>query len=205
MKDRIKVDFDSTEASILLGAGIEYNIPSDATAASFQFLEYVLNNHAYQELDLKVADEVNSIPLTTFKCETLTSIYNPLPKGGTILTWTELAVSDFEVDKLQSFEYNLWIEVSKMYASKEINSANLFLFEKLLNEVSQRNYDNCNRFISLLANEELSTICIVHILNVLSPIKQHLNFWNEFVDRCKTIIVDQRGEEAAKNLLKVIV
>jgi hypothetical protein len=78
----------------------------------------------------------------------------------------------------------------------------VYLYESLVYE--QKNPEFCDKFLIDVMKSPLTTNMVVHILNVLSPLKNDIPIWNDFVKMSHQFLIDQEGEENAKKLLKVI-
>lgn len=104
-----------------------------------------------------------------------------------------------------NFEIKLWNEVQIALNQGNEQGGLYLLFETLHRELwTLKNYNNCNRFLILISSAKLSSDVIVHVLNVLSPKKEELKFWNEFVAISKKRLEETQGEEIAKQLMSVI-
>ena len=107
------------------------------------------------------------------------------PPAGGSLTYQKFMKIPFEV--------TLWNEMSEMIDNKNYDQAYVFLYNQLRVEVLNKNYDNCDNFLRYAIDKELDTNMIVHILNVLSVVKSELNFWNDFVEKITTILIEREG------------
>lgn len=85
-------------------------------------------------------------------------------------------------------------------SSKE---ALISLYNSLLGLLS--NQDDSNDFIIYVYNKklELTSDCIVHILNAFKPIKGKLEAWEKFVDFCQDSLTKSIGEKRANQLIKL--
>ncbi len=103
-------------------------------------------------------------------------------------------------------EIELWNVVQTLLSEKKKSKGLLVLFSEL-GELCQLHKDfyTCNEFIKYAYDKIDDSDIIVHILNVLSPYRNHLSFWNEFASKSREVLIELRGEEAAKSLMQVIV
>jgi len=96
-------------------------------------------------------------------------------------------------------------KIAPLLDSGSLEKALVDLYMTLNDEAHiYKNYDNCNKFLKHLSSQILITDILVHVLNALSPIKQELSNWDEFVTLCKNFFIETEGEEKAKQLLNVI-
>jgi hypothetical protein len=97
-----------------------------------------------------------------------------------------------------------WPKIQKQL-DKSLENGLVNLYMLLTDEAFlYKEYDNCNEFIEFLPKQKPNTNVLVHTLNVLSNIKDKLPEWDNFVMVCEKYFIETEGEEAAKQLLKVI-
>lgn len=101
------------------------------------------------------------------------------------------------------FEVKLWNAVTSLLADNKQEKALLLLYSELIDQL--KNIDNCNNFILYVSKFEMNSDLIVHILNALSPVRNLLTNWDEFVSLSTEKLIKQVGEPTAQILLKVIV
>ena len=107
---------------------------------------------------------------------------------------------------MNKFTIELWEDVKILLDKGEKDSGNYLLYKTLYEETFENeNYDNCNEFMKFIIQKDINSILIVLILNILSPSKEEFPYWDEFVEKCTEKLIEQKGEEYAKDLLKVIV
>ena len=101
--------------------------------------------------------------------------------------------------EIQDFSSNLWTLV-RTARNEENGLVSLYmgLNRKLKDPIK------CNDFLWYVMFKNLTTDELVHILNALSPIKDTLYHWNEFVIKAKLAFIKEGGEKLANDLLKVI-
>ena len=103
----------------------------------------------------------------------------------------------------QQQEHEIWEGVNGLNASGEMQMGLIFLFRHL--HESLNDYLYCDNFLNISLNKQLSSDEIVHVLNALSPIKDNLTNWQNFVIHCYELLKAKGGEKYANTLLKVIV
>ncbi len=67
-----------------------------------------------------------------------------------------------------------------------------------------KHYDFCNEYLKIVSKNPLDTDVLVHLLNICSTSKEHLPFWEEFVDISTKFFIKTQGEEEGLKLLRVI-
>ena len=128
-----------------------------------------------------------------------------ITNGLSHLTISEQMVRSMFPVKIESFEDKLWRTFSQELKIGSKDFAYAYLFEELRLQVKNRGYKNCNNFLVVLMQENLDSHTIVHVLNVLSPIKNDLYFWTDFLSLSKDRLVELKGQLEANILLKVII
>lgn len=101
------------------------------------------------------------------------------------------------------FEIKLWLQINSLLINGKKQKALYTLYDKLIEQL--QNPDKCNDFINHVMKYDLSSDVIVHILNALSPIKDKLSMWDDFVDFSTKELTTKVGAEKASRLLNVIV
>lgn len=110
----------------------------------------------------------------------------------------------YSLRKSNCFETILYKKVEELFSNNRKDYALVELYDGLQKEIIKRNFVDCNRFLQLYLTKEFRTDEVIHILNVVSPHKEKLTTWPEFLKRSTEFFVENYGEEESKILLKVV-
>lgn len=103
----------------------------------------------------------------------------------------------------QSFEMRVWHNVTSLLNENREESALVYLYETLNDELG--NITKCDSFLKISLGMQMTSDVIVHILNALSPIKSTLRNWEEFKAYSTGLLKREVGERTTKILLNAIV
>ncbi len=114
----------------------------------------------------------------------------------------EVIQGNCRILKLDTFEVELW-KTFKRILNSDSEYAYVFLYNKLREESIKKDINNCNNFLSYIINDDLSSDIIIHVANVLSPIKSKLSNWDKFTEIAKKQLIEKKGEKYASKLIRV--
>lgn len=87
----------------------------------------------------------------------------------------------------------------KRYKSSE-EDALVYLYSSLI----ELEDNQCEIFLNSVPMEKTDTDSIVHILNALSPRKEIISNWDEYVSKFRVRLIELEGEESINELMSVI-
>ncbi len=106
------------------------------------------------------------------------------------------------------FEVELWVRVINLIEEKFSDKAYAVLFDELLKKLksgSDSDIDDCNNFLEFLLDKQLDSNIIVHVLNVLSPIRDKLTNWDLFLKISEDLLTKIKGSKDANDLIKRVI